>query len=169
MKFYDTCSVMEDNSDLSDVVISSITIQELENIKTSNNKSDDIRAKARKAVNQIRKFNIKTIIYNPEWDKEILSMGLDVNNDSRIIMTYCKSECDVFYTEDYLCGLIADKVFNLTVKRLGDNIVDGYKGYKEINLSEEEYAKFLTSRDKNTFGLLINQYAIIKVNGEIIV
>ena len=58
MKFYDTCSVMEDNSDLSDVVISSITIQELENIKTSNNKSDDIRAKARKAVNQIRKFNI---------------------------------------------------------------------------------------------------------------
>ena len=167
MKFYDTCSVMEDNSDLSDVVISSITIQELENIKTSSNKSEEIRAKARKAVNQIRKFNIKTIIYNPEWDKEILSMGLEVNNDSRIIMTCYMSEYDVFYTEDYLCGLIADKFFNLTVKRLRDNIVDGYKGYKEINLSEEEYAKFLTSRDKNTFGLLINQYAIIKVNGEI--
>ena len=66
MKFYDTCSVMEGNSDLSDVVISSITIQELENIKTSSNKSDDICAKARKAVSQIRKFNIKTIIYNPE-------------------------------------------------------------------------------------------------------
>ena len=96
MKFYDTCSVMEDNSDLSDVVISSITIQELENIKTSSNKSDDVRAKARKAVSQIRKFNIKTIIYNPEWDKEILSMGLEANNDSRIIMTCCKSECDVF-------------------------------------------------------------------------
>ena len=76
MKFYDTCSVMEDNSDLSDVVISSITIQELENIKTSSNKSDDIRAKARKAVNQIRKFNIKTIIYNPEWDKEIMIVVL---------------------------------------------------------------------------------------------
>ena len=38
MKFYDTCSVMEGNSDLSAVVISSITIQELENIKTRSNK-----------------------------------------------------------------------------------------------------------------------------------
>lgn len=168
MKFYDTCSVMEDNSDLSDVVISSITIQELENIKTSSDKSEDIRVKSRKAVNQIRKFNVTTIIYNPEWDEEILSMGLEVNNDNRIIMTCCKSECDGFYTEDYLCGLIAEKIFNLTVKRLRDNITDEYKGYKEFNLSEEEYSEFLTSRDKNKFELLINQYAIIKVNGEII-
>ena len=34
-KFYDTCSIMEDASELKDIVISSVTIQELESIKTS--------------------------------------------------------------------------------------------------------------------------------------
>lgn len=167
-KFYDTCSIMEDNSDLSDVIISSITIQELENIKTGNTKSEDIRAKARKAVNQLRKFNVETIIYNPVWDEDISSMGLEVNNDNRIIMTCWKSECDVFYTEDYLCELIANKIFGLTTKRVKDNASNEYKGYKEVDLSEEEYSAFLTYRDKNVFNLLINQYAIIRMNGEII-
>lgn len=167
-KFYDTCSIMEDNSDLSDVIISSVTIQELENIKTSGTKSEDIRVKARKAVNQIRKFNVETVIYNPVWDEDISSMGLEVNNDNRIIMTCWKSECDVFYTEDYLCELIANKIFGLTTKRVKDNASNEYKGYKEVDLSEEEYSAFLTYRDKNVFNLLINQYAIIRMNGEII-
>lgn len=167
-KFYDTCSIMEDNADLSDVIISSVTIQELENIKAGNTKSEDIRVKARKAVNQIRKLNVETIIYNPIWDEDILSMGLEVNNDNRIIMTCWKSGCDAFYTEDYLCELIANKIFGLTTKRVRDNASNEYKGYKEVDLSEEEYSAFLTFRDKNVFNLLINQYAIIRMNGEII-
>lgn len=167
-KFYDTCSIMEDNEDLSNVIISSVTIQELENIKTSDTKSEDIRVKARKAVNQIRKFNVETVIYNPVWDEDISSMGLEVNNDNRIIITCIKSGCNIFYTEDYLCELIANKIFGLTTKRVRDNASNEYKGYKEVDLSEEEYSAFLTWRNKNVFNLLINQYAIIRMNGEII-
>ena len=49
-RFFDTCSLLTDCSDLSDVCISSKTIEELENIKTNNNKDSTVKYKARKAA-----------------------------------------------------------------------------------------------------------------------
>lgn len=163
-KFYDTCSVMEDNNDLTDVVISSVTIQELENIKTSNTKTEDVRAKARSAVKQIRKYKVETIIYNPEWDNDIISMGLEVNNDNRIIMSCSKAGCDVFYTEDYLCELIANKIFGFETKRVRDDITDEYKGFITIDETDERLFDIYEPKDgkpENLFNLITNQYVAI--------
>lgn len=168
-KFYDTCSIMEDSGDLSDVVISSITIQELENIKSSNTKSEDVRAKARRAVHQIRKYKVETIIYNPDWDIELLGMGLEDNNDNKIILSCSKSNCDVFYTEDYLCELIASKIFHFETKRVRDDITDDYKGFIEVEDSDERTFDIYEPEDgicKNSFNLITNQYVNVMRDGE---
>lgn len=167
-RFYDTCSIMEDSGDLSDVVISSVTIQELEHIKTSNSKSEDIRAKARRAVKNIRKYKVETIIYNPDWDIELLEMGLEDNNDNKIIISCSKANCDVFYTEDYLCELIASKIFHFETKRVRDDITDEYKGFIEIESTDERAFDIYEPEDgihKNLFGLLVNQYINVMRNG----
>lgn len=46
-KFLDTNAILENNADLTNVVISSKTIEELESIKSNRNKSDEIQYKAR--------------------------------------------------------------------------------------------------------------------------
>lgn len=160
---------MEDTNDLSDVVISSVTIQELEQIKTSDSKSEDVRAKARRAVHQIRKYNVEVIIYNPLWDKEITEMGIEINNDNKIIMTCSKADCDVFYTEDYLCELIARNIFGFETKRVRDDITDEYKGFVVVEETDERVFDIYEPIDgviTNAFNLLPNQYICTTKEGK---
>jgi len=42
-----------------------------------------------------------------------------------------------------------------------------YKGYIEVDLTESELAQLYENADKNLYGLHINEYLIIKLNGEI--
>ena len=43
IRFYDTNAILTDCTDMSNVVISSKTLEELENIKTSSHKDNDIK------------------------------------------------------------------------------------------------------------------------------
>ena len=56
-KFYDTCSLLMKANHLWDddstMVISSITLEELEHIKTSANKDPDVKFAARKVVHEL--------------------------------------------------------------------------------------------------------------------
>lgn len=134
MKFYDTCSIMEDNADLSDVIISSITIQELENIKTGN-RDKETKSKARSAVRAIKAQKPLVIIYNPQWDKFIQDENLELTNDNKIIIsasiTSEKYDDFCFYTEDYLAWLIATSIYKLDV-RSAKETAEIYKGYKRV-------------------------------------
>ena len=53
-KFIDTNILLTDCSDISDTILSSKTIEELENIKASANKDAEIKYKARQAVRAIK-------------------------------------------------------------------------------------------------------------------
>lgn len=134
MKFYDTCSIMEDNADLSDVIISSITIQELENIKTGN-RDKETKSKARSAVRAIKAQKPLVVIYNPLWDKFIQDENLELTNDNKIIIsasiTSEKYDDFCFYTEDYLAWLIATSIYKLDV-RSAKETAEIYKGYKRV-------------------------------------
>ena len=156
-KFYDTCSIMEDNSDLSDVIISSITIQELENIKTGN-KDKETKSKARAAVRAIKSQNPKVIIYNPLWEEEISNRSLEITNDNKIIISAVKSGCDYFYTEDYLCGLIARDIFNLNIASAKERS-EIYKGYKLIEGNSNDITNFYNNINFDDW--VINEYLII--------
>jgi hypothetical protein len=56
IKFYDTCSLLLKAGDLfneENFTISSITLQELENIKNSSNKDEDVKYSARKILQDL--------------------------------------------------------------------------------------------------------------------
>lgn len=73
-KFLDTCSLLElaNSSDINanDICLSSITLQELENIKTSANKDSETKYRARVAVRALKD--------NP--DVEIIVVNKDDHN-----------------------------------------------------------------------------------------
>ena len=163
-RFFDTCSLLTDCSDLSDVVLSSKTIEELENIKTSYNKDSIIKYKARKAVRAIKSQNPEVIIVNKNDYATIESLNLEVTNDNLIIACASRIKEPIeFYTEDYLCEIIAREYFGLTVKHVENSNRDNiYMGFKIISPTDEELSTVYSKDNcENIFNCLINEYVII--------
>ena len=124
-KFYDTCSLLLKTNHLFDeedvkVVISSISLQELEDIKTANNKDAEIKYSARKLLNILNEnpkaYEIWT--FKEDMLKPIIEKGFDhINNDLRILA--CTFNYDytqhpdetVFVTNDLALKAIANCFF----------------------------------------------------------
>lgn len=174
-RFLDTNALLIDCSDISNSVISSKTLEELENIKTSYYKDNDIKYKARQAVRAIKEQKPEIIIVQQiDYDK-LNALNLEITNDNLIICSAFRYSSDydknvVFVTNDILCGLIAEKYFGLNVISICEKSSDDYKGYIDYHFStDEEIAEFYSNMQNNTLGLMINQYAILyNPNGEII-
>ena len=124
-KFYDTCSLLLKTNHLFDdkdskVVISSITLQELEDIKTSHNKDAETKYSARKLLN-ILSENPKAYeiwIFKESMLEPIVEKGFDhINNDLRILATafdydyYQHPDETVFVTNDLALQAIANCFF----------------------------------------------------------
>ena len=167
-KFYDTNAILIDCSDLTDVVLSSKTIEELENIKVSANKDSEVKYKARQAVRAIKEQKPEIIVVQRiDYDK-LEELGLEINNDNLIISSafrYTMMNVDtdlVFVTNDILCGLIAQNYFGLNVGSIDNKKDDIYKGYKIVSSTDEELSQVYSKDNcENIFGCLINEYAII--------
>lgn len=168
-RFLDTNAILEDCNDLTNCIISSKTIEELESIKTNRNKSDEIQYKARQAVKAIIRDNPDVVIVTEDDYNTLANMKLECNNDNLIISTAKRASLEnenpvVFVTNDYLCGLIAENYFGLTIERTnedkaGDSL---YKGYKIVTSTDEELAKVYSKDDcENIFDCLVNEYVII--------
>ena len=173
IRFYDTNAILTDCTDISNVVISSKTLEELENIKSSSHKDNDIKYKARVAVRAICEQKPEIVVVQKSDYDKIEELGLEITNDNLIIASawrYSRENSIVFVTQDVLCGLIAEKYFGLNVISICEKSSDNYKGYIDYHFStDEEIAEFYSNMQKNTLGLLINQYAILyNTNGEII-
>lgn len=174
VKFLDTSSLLsiEDYADFnSEFHISSKTIEELENIKTSTNKTEELRFKAREAVRFLDSNAKYSVVFVNKAHFDILDkLGLEHTNDSIIIA--CAKSVDEqieFYSEDLLCRLIAKDIFGLQVGRFKSNKQDIYLGYKEVILSDDEMASFYEDLTFNKFENYINEYLIIKnINGEVV-
>ena len=173
MLFYDTCALLELNIEILDtadeIFISSITLEELEDIKISRSKDDETKAKARKISKLIRqypeKFNI--ILYDNEIEKLIISNNLPITPDIKIVVTahflQRRKEIDTFITLDNNCAAYA-RAFGLNVifPSINKNI---YTGYREITLNAEELADFyqnIYGLNWNKYSLFTNEYLLIK-------
>lgn len=179
--FYDTCALLDGDKHLFDkedtmILISSITVRELEDIKTSNKKDEDIKYNARKLLhlmaNNEDKYEI--ISYCNSWDNDLDKLDMPKNNDSKIIISAYHANVNknvVFVTNDLACKTIAKSVGLKTLFLLDDE-TDDYTGYKEIILSNDEMADFYTrifTSKINKYDLLNNQYLIIKdMSGKIV-
>lgn len=163
-KIYDTNAILVNCSDLSSVALSSKTLEELENIKTSSHKDNNIKYKARKAVRAIKEQNPEFIVVTQEDYIILNEKNLEVTNDNLIIASayrYTKNiEEAVFVTNDVLCGFIAKTYFGLTVENITDKQEDIYTGYKIVRGNSDIINEYMASIDYNDWS--INEYLIIE-------
>ena len=162
MKFYDTNALLELQEEVlaEDFAISSVTLEELESIKTNKNKTEETRYKARKIVHILdeNRDKYQVVIHNDDSFEILMNSGIEVTNDSKICACakYFSHDNDIiFVTNDLCCRLIAEEIFGLKVEKAISSDIDIYKGYKllmgntaEINehLYDEEYMnKFVTN------------------------
>ena len=90
--YYDTSSLLLNINHLFDnpedkIIISSITFQELEDIKTSNKKSEELKQSARALLRLLEKNTNKyeVHIYEPLMATPIQIKGFEINNDLKIL------------------------------------------------------------------------------------
>ena len=173
-KFYDTSSLLKNPKGLFDDcehwAISSITLEELENIKTSANKSEEIKAKARKLVRKLTEHwtDINVIYYSHEA-AEVLDGFLTsiVNNDLRILACAVWYEKNLhpddvsFVTNDLCLRLFANLFFGQDSIESVNEEIDNYTGYKDIIFTDEELNELYTN-GKNLYDLKINEYLIVR-------
>lgn len=171
IKFYDTCSLLELQSEAfnSDFLISNLTINELEQIKTSGTRDEEIKWKARQILHLLEdnKEVYEVVIYNTKFDEYLNDFSLPPNNDNKIVVS--AYDCDqsrevIFVTSDLACKTIAEFVgLNTEFTKANDN--DGYTGYQEITMGDEELADFYSNvkyNNINKYHLLTNEYLVIK-------
>lgn len=169
VKFYDTDAllVLGETAFNEEFALSSVTLQELENIKISRNKSDEIKHQARTIVRLLDKNSDKynVVVYDDDIAQIIHMHKMQEYPDTQIIASakYLSEKEDIiFVSGDIACKIIASKIFDLEVESVGENKLDEYKGFIEKSLSEDEMAYFYEHISENIFGLLLNQYLIIK-------
>lgn len=168
-KFYDTNAVLKLQSKIfeDEFVLSSTTLHELEHIKTSRNKGEEVKYNARKVIHLLDTYSDKydVVTFTTDVDELMHEYGVFDSPDNEIIACakyYSKENDIIFITNDICCKVIAKDIFKLDVESVGDNIDDTYKGFIEKSLSEKEMAYFYEHNSENMFGLLINQYLILK-------
>lgn len=168
MKFYDTNALLELQEDIlgEKFAISSVTLEELENIKTSKTKTEETRYKARKIVHILdeNQDSYEVVIYNKNIEQQLLIRGLELTNDNKICAcakSLCQNNNIIFVTNDLCCRVIAEDIFGLKVERATSTDMDIFKGYKEIFMSDEEMAYFFEHPYENIYQLKINEYLII--------
>ena len=180
--FYDTCSLLNELHSAFEndfFYISSVTLEELENIKTSSSKDQDIKYRARQLLHLLfeNKDKYKVVIFQKEWETAISNFSyLSDNNDSKIIysafITGTGISFDLIFKTDDLCCAALAKQIGLTVETTYEQMkLDNYTGFIEKTISNEELVAFYSKDNletENHFNLLENQYLIVKdENGKI--
>ena len=172
MIFYDTCSLLNNSQIIGreEFIISNITLKELEEIKTSKVKDENIKHKAKEVIRLLNLFDNYTIVnYQKDWDDAYIKPNpiLIDNNDTKIIISafvYSETHPDlVFATDDLSCRNIA-KSIGLTVKIPIVKNQGNYTGYivQDCYTTEEVdlvYDKIFT---KDFSSVLENEYVVIK-------
>ena len=167
MKFYDTNALLELQEEVlaEPFVISSVTLEELENIKTSKNKTEEVRYKARKVVHILdeNRDKYQVVIHNDDSFEILMNSGIEVTNDSKICACakYFSHDNDIiFVTNDLCCRLIAEEIFGLKVEKAVSSDNDMYKGDKLLMGNTAEINEHLYDKEyMNRF--VVNEYLLI--------
>ena len=178
IKFYDTCSLLLRASNLfdeqEDFAISSITLQELENIKVSSNKDDNVKFAARQLLHDLDEHygSYRIVNYKNSFSKTITDMDFEITNDTKILSCYLylkETEPDViFITNDLALKSIA-RVYTDRICSLEEDAPDDYTGYKEITMSDDCMSEFYSNPNENEWHLQTGEYILVKnTDGEIV-
>ena len=178
IKFYDTSSLLLKATSLHEepFVISSITLQELENIKSSGRKDLETKHNARLVLNYLDNHDNYTIhIFTNSMLQPIEEMDLEISNDMKILASaidydkFVQPDETIFVSNDIALKNIANLFFGSDmIQSVCEEEIDPYCGYKDVILSDEQLNEFYTNQE-NTFDLKVNEYLIIRnQEGEVI-
>jgi len=177
LPFYDTNGLLNllDKAFDSRFVCSSKTLEEIEHIKISDKKDQNIKYCARKLAHLLdeNKDKYEVTIANNDIFEIINEFQLEKTPDNIIMACayyYNKNiQPIVFVSDDICCKIVARNVFGLNVESINNKNKIRYKGFKEVILDEFEMAYFYSNLQTNIYELLINEYLVIKnTNGEIV-
>ena len=181
MYFYDTCALLNDLElafENSPFVVSTITFKELEEIKSSRHKDEEIKVRARKLLNLLKDNRNKYLM--SAFDEKVFeklkeetkgSVFVD-NNDSKIVSCAWNyhnivGEEIIFKTDDTACAFLAE-IAGLKVESSAPKI-ETYKGFtKMIFPSEDATADFYNNLDKEVQNSIENHYYLIYVKDKLI-
>lgn len=170
--FYDTNAILDlqDKAFENYFYISSVTLEELEHIKTSKNKDDEVKYLARKSLHLLdeRMDSYECIVYDSHIEDIINNTSIEITPDSKIVACcyYARKKLVnnlVFYTNDISCKMIAKQIFGLPVESsAAGNGQDEYiyKGYKEITGNTQYINQYMENIDLSQW--YINEYLIIR-------
>ena len=180
IKFYDTCSLLLGLDDIFNepFVISSITLEELEHIKTSAHKDIHQKYQVRKALQLLKENQDKYTVYIFTNDMliPIEEKGLSISNDTRILATaiaYEETERPdevIFSTSDMALFHIANLFFSdRNIEFYEPKPPEVYDGYKDITMTDDEMADFYSNPSLNRYNLYVNEYLIVRnEQGEVV-
>ena len=176
IRFYDTCSLLLAGEALFDkdqkFLISSISIKELERIKTSSNKDADVKYSARILQYLLQKYPDKyeVIIHKTSHEAQIEKLGLDIIDDTRILSDAIWAnnieypDAIIFVTNDLALYNMANLYFGDQNLESIEEEQDDYLGYKEITPTDEELENFYQNPNYNHYNLYVGQYLILRDN-----
>lgn len=173
IKLYDTNALIDLYDKIFDeeFYVSRISLRELENIKNSKNKDEEIKYRARKLSKMFQEQSYMYHTICTEFDNDPC-----LGNDDKIIkaVKFLQDEgIDViFMTNDACCYNLA-KAEGLKVRSTGAESDDeSYLGFRELNLTEEELSDFYSCKDaymcKIHPEILQNEYFFIKTKDEVV-
>ncbi len=172
-KFYDTCALLdlqESAFNQEVFMISSITLKELENIKTSANKDADIKFKARNILRLLSDNQncYEVIPYCNNFSSYLEEFNtLSDNNDSKIIITAYHTNKAIpvtFITADLSCFMIARTVLPESTVQLLKEKQQDYFGYRTLQcINDDQFAATYTNlyNSENWKDMNINEYLFI--------
>lgn len=176
--FYDTCALLVAAKALQGseehFFISSITLEELETIKTSVHKDSEIkyqvRALLRFLVNNTDRYTV--VLHSHKNERYLKKLGVsisNVSNDLKILSDaiyldrHVRPDEIVFVTNDLSLKGFANLYFgDGMLQSVEDNCEDEYTGYKTVIATNEELSQFYQDSTVNIFNLKINEYLILK-------
>lgn len=170
-KFFDTSSLLLLGDSIFDkeldynMFITSVTLNELEHIKTAANKDQSVKYAARQLLhaldNNQDKWNF--ISYDPRVEEGARDLSFELNNDTKILLasydyvqTHQSLGTYIFITNDLALKMIAKRLFGNVESVVIDH--DSYTGYESLYLTEEEMIDFYSNPQKYGQELRINEY-----------
>lgn len=161
----DTNIILDSIESLQDykVVLLSHTLRELEKHKSS--RDEDLKFRARQVSRYIRdhedNFHFDTKDYNGN------ELGKDYDNtyqDNNILRAAVLNNYSIL-TNDVLLGYKAKglglEVINFDNRNI-DEPSEDYSGFKEVYMTKEQLDDIYNGVTRNTFGLLVNEYLVVK-------
>lgn len=186
VKFYDTNALLTLSEKLFEdgqcFLLSSMSLAELEEIKTARNKDDAVKYQARVVTRLLDQYEdtgrYKVVVFNdgiqgelPDdviledcytINRELQNDDADAWNSILVPLGLEKGDSLVFITDDLLCRLRAKEEYGLSVEGIASDESEEYTGFKQVVASDEELAYFYEHLSENTYELLANQYLIIR-------